>query len=432
MSFLERFFGIFWRDDASCGAPATPSGQALTPAAVRTVLIRWHEMIDAACGVSGYILRPLALRADAGISGGALIEALAGEGIARLAERRKAIVPVTPAQWRDADFARLAKPTIYFLVSAKDAPEPGLAALRELAAAIRAVGSPVAVDAAAYALNAGAGDFADLLLLGLEGASLADLEQQIRQAQANNPGLVVAVEGVSSWSEYRFLQSLGVALCVGSFVATFNDEEQVEKISQSRLVIIEMLKLLRQDGDSGDLAALAKRDPVVVLKLIEMANSPLSALSRRVSTLEEAIAVLGHDALYRWLALAMFRIDKGGDRDETIMLIALGRAAFLESLAAESDPHLAGELFLVGLFSLIDSLLQMPIEKILVNMYLPAAVIAVLLRREGIYARYLILAVEMEHGRLDNALSLCAALNIDSGKMLKGYRESRAWAANQA
>jgi EAL and modified HD-GYP domain-containing signal transduction protein len=158
----------------------------------------------------------------------------------------------------------------------------------------------------------------------------------------------------------------------------------------------------------------------------------LSGLSRRVTTLDEAIAVLGYDALYRWLALAMFQLDKSGSRDESLMLVALARAAFLEGLCPESDAKKGGELFLVGLFSLIDSLLKMPIDKIIASMYLSEDVTSVLLRREGPYARYLELAVAMEHGRVTQALSLCAAIGISTEKLVSCYRQSRTWAASDA
>jgi EAL and modified HD-GYP domain-containing signal transduction protein len=422
---------VFKREKNPPPAPQlrTLADEPAKPSPPRKVIVRWRELIDGASSITGYILCPVALGAETRISGSTLLEALADEGIAQLIERRKAIVPMTTGQWREADFRPWAKPNTFFLLAAKEAAGASIADFRETATAIHAAGGKVAVDAELFALNHDQAPFADMLLLGLEDASLAEVEKEIRRAGKQDPKLILAVEGVTSWEEYRFLQSLGVALCVGTFIATFNDEKRVEKISQSRLVVVEMLNMLRKDADGGEIAALAKRDPVVVLKLIEMANSPLSALSRRVSTLEEAIAVLGHDTLYRWLALAMFRIDKGGNRDETIMLIALGRAAFLESLCPESNPKMGGELFLVGLFSLIDTLLQMPIEKIIGSMYLSEDVRSVLLRREGRYAPYLFLAVEMEHGRLDSALSLCATIGIVPDRMLECYSESRVWAA---
>ncbi len=436
MSFLDRLFQIFKREDGVRQAAELPvqTARLASRPPPREVIVRWREIIDGACGIAGYFLCPAALAGASRISGAALIAALEDEGVGRLVEARMALVPVTAAQWEEADFGRLAKPNTFFLLAAKDAAGANIADFRQLAAACRGAGAKVAADADGDGLASDDDEaaFVDMLLLHLEGASLADLERRIRRAREQNPALLLAVDGVTSWHEYRLLQSLGVAFCIGSFIATLNDEHCVEKISQSRLVIIEMLNMLRKEADVADLAVQAKRDPVVVLKLLEMANSPLSGLSRRVTTLDEAIAVLGYNALYRWLALAMFQLDKSGKRDESLMLVALGRAAFLEALCPESEATKGGELFLVGLFSLIDSLLQMPVEKVIASMYLSEAVSSVLLRREGPYACYLQLAVAMEHGRVTQALTLCATMGISTEKLLKCYRESRTWAASDA
>ena len=75
--------------------------------------------------------------------------------------------------------------------------------------------------------------------------------------------------------------------------------------------------------------------------------------------------LLGRDAVYRRLTLAMFWIDAHGGRDQTLLVIALSRACFLEGLASEKDRKLAGELFLVGMLSVVDGLLGLPMVRVL-------------------------------------------------------------------
>jgi EAL and modified HD-GYP domain-containing signal transduction protein len=396
------------------------------------VAIIWQEMLDKCARISGYVLHPTSLLKGVNVSGTDLLEALENERIVQKAERRKFLIPITNDQWLAADFRRLASPNIYFLLSAKDfvaLPDSGW---NEQAKAIREAGSGVAVDIELFLSLNDASDFINCLLLDIQGTSLAGFEKKLGEIRQLSPSLAILVDGVSSWSEYRFLMSLGVSYCVGPFSTTPDDTEQAEQISQSRLVVIEMLNMLRGGGDISDIASVAKRDPAVVLKLLEMANSPLSGLSRRVSSIEEAVMLLGHDALYRWLSLAMFRIDGRGDRDKSLMIIALSRAAFLENLAPASNRQIAGELFLVGLFSLMDSLLSMPIDKILHKMHLPDQVESVLLKNEGPYARFLMLALAMERCKIDQAFSLCALIRIDPTQMVNSYSESMAWASADA
>lgn len=435
MGFFKKVFSVFRREETP--PPLTPfnaappvTAPAPAPAVrARRVAISWQEILDPDARIAAYLMQPASLIEGARPSGEALLDALHGEGIERLGERRKVLAPLTAAQWQEADFSRLFGANVFFYVSPDNARE-SQETLTTLAASIRQKGGKVAVDAMLIPPSGAGAVTADMLVLSLAGVSLPLFEQRLAALRQQYPGLPLLVKEVGSWSEYRFLLSLGVNFCSGAFTSSPDINEQVEGISQSRLVVLEMLNMLRQDADIADVAAEAKRDPGVVLKLIEMANSPLSGLSRKVVALEDAILLLGRDALYRWLALAMFRLDARGNRDESLMVIAISRAAFLESLAPENNRQLAGELFLVGLFSMIESLLQIPLAKILERLSLPVSVSDVLLRSEGPYARYLMLALAMERCRVEQALALAQQLGIDSGLMLENYSQSMAWATS--
>jgi c-di-GMP phosphodiesterase len=432
VSFFKRLFGFFARPEPPATAaktpPAAPQGGP-SPAAppAREVLISWHEMIDANSRIAGYLLRPNALRPGAGISGSQLLVALEGEKVMRMAETRPTLIPLSPEQWRSADFRPLIRPHTRFLIAGAGNADVG-SELEVIAAEICAAGGKLAVDlAGCRKINPA---LPNLLLLTNPGSELPGFEAEVRAIRQGAPQLLLAIDGVNSWSEHRYFLSLGIRYCIGGFAGQPDESEQTNRMSQSRLVIVEMLNQLRSDADLSEVAGTAKRDPAVVLKLLEMANSPLTGLSRRVANLEEAIMLLGRDALYRWLALAMFRIDASGGRDETLLTIALSRAGFLEALAPAGDTQAAGELFLVGLLSVIDSLLGLPMADILQKMRLPGAVASVLLRSEGPYARYLMLAMAMERCRIDQAVTLAGALEIDPVALMNGYSEAMAWATS--
>jgi c-di-GMP phosphodiesterase len=348
----------------------------------------------------------------------------------RMAESRPTLIPLSPEQWRSADFRPIIRPHTHFLLSnAGNSGDSAASSAHEaIAAEICSAGAKLAVDLAGSGKTGPTPS--NLLLLDNPGSELPGFEAEVRAIRQRSPQLALAIDGVNSWSEHRYFLSLGIRYCIGGFAGQVDESEQTNRMSQSRLIIVEMLNQLRSDADLSEVASTAKRDPAVVLKLLEMANSPLTGLSRRVANLEEAIMLLGRDALYRWLALAMFRIDASGGRDETLLTIALRHASFLEALAPAGDTQAAGELFLVGLLSVIDSLLGLPMADILQKMRLPAAVASVLLRSEGPYARYLMLAMAMERCRIDQAVTLAGALEIDPVALLNGYSQAMAWATS--
>lgn len=386
-------------------------------------------MLDAKSRLAGYILRPISLRpGGACVSGPEFLAALESEGLLRTLERRKVVLSVSPEQWHEGDLKRYISPNICFLFSLKDAPHWSADAWRAFVADVLAQGGRVAFDLPLFLNCQDNPACINSVLLDMQGVALAGFEQRLRTIARQMPGLELLVQGVATWDEFRFLNSLGVAFCIGAFATSRDESDQTAEIDQSRLVVVDMLNKLRADADLSVMANIAKRDPAVVLKLLQMANSPLSGLSRHVAALEEAIMFLGRDALYRWLSLALFRIGATSERDETLMVIALSRAAFMERLAPVNDRARADELFLVGLFSLMDRLLSMPVESVLEKIHLPEQVNAVLLHNEGPYVRFLLLAVAMERCRIDTALSLSALLGIDSSVMLDSYSQSMAWA----
>lgn len=444
MSFLSRLFGLFRKQekrapDRSTAATTSVSRPVAVPPAPtsatpqRRLAIGREEMLDAKSRLAGYVFRPVSLHVGmSSVAAPEFLDALEMEGIFRAQGQRKFILRITPEQWQFPGFDRFIAPNNAFLLSARDAPHWGTEEWAVLVAEIHAANGRVAVDSTLFLLLEGSSQFAEVLLLDIEGVALAGFEKHLRQIRQSKPSLQLAVTGVATWDEYRFLMSLGVSFCLGPFATSRDESDQSGEITQSRLVVIDMLNGLRAEKELSVIAEIAKHDPVVVLKLLQMANSPLSGLSRQVAALEEAMMFLGRDALYRWLSLAMFRIDASSERDEILMTIALSRAAFLENLAAEQNHAIADELFLVGLFSLMDRLFSMPVEKVLEKIHLPERVKAVLLNNEGPYVRYLLLAVAMERCRVEVAISISSALGIDSGKMLDSYSQSMAWAGSGA
>ena len=431
MSFFKRIFGAF-REEAAAPVKSVARAAPLeeVPEAPRSVAMTWKEMLDPSERIAAYILRPVALGSEETVSGSGLQEALRKENVLRLSERCKVLLPMTLAQWQAADFRPFISANLYFLLA--DAPgeqgESTASLAGPLIAEIVAVGGQLALGQEIHAGLSEPEKFSGLVLLDVAGAKLKGLEANIAQIRQTSPAAQLAADGVGTWSESRFLQSLSVALCAGAFTTSPDEGAQAGQISESRLVVVEMLNLLRRDAPNNEIAAVAKRDPGVVLKLIAMANSPLSGLSRQVATLEDVILVLGRDVVYRWLALAMFRLDQQSRRDETLMVIALSRASFLESLAPKNDKQMAGELFLVGLFSLLDSLLRMPLETAIARMNLPNKVVATLLKRPSPYTDYQTLALAIEGGKLKQGLLLCQKLGLEPAEVWSRYSEAMQWA----
>lgn len=430
MSLLKRLFGLFSGPDRKPDPPSASSVVAAPPAPppVRTprIFLGWSELIDAHASIAGYLLVPSALTPSGEITADNLLAALREENIERFASQRPLIVPMSASQWRTANFAPLIGRHSFFLIT--DLTELPLAEQQALSLDIRSAGARLAINHRAE-MSARHLPPIDLLIFNFHSEPLVGVEQTLLQLRQQNPRLLLVADEVRSWAEHRLCRSLGFDYCLGSFATTPDDEAQPGQISESRMVVIDMLNQLRSDNELGELAHTAMRDPAVVIKLLDMANSPVYGLTRKVANLEEAIMLIGRDALYRWLSIAFFHLDAGGGRDHTLLVLSLCRARLLEGLLRDSDRQRADELFLVGLLSVVDSLLGQPMADILSRIRLPDDVAAALIRNEGPYARYLQLALSMERCRLDHAVILAASMQISPSQLVDSYRDALAWAS---
>ncbi|MDD5248729.1 MAG: HDOD domain-containing protein [Rhodocyclaceae bacterium] len=385
-------------------------------------MLQREEMLDARGRLSGYRFSCKVIDARAPLAPGAYLAALRAANVRAFAERRLAVIAVHLNEWLSEDFASLTGPHTVFQVDVA----PTLAVTADWLAGlqrIRQCGAGLALSRLEHTpAFASALALATLGIIDFSAYTFENFERTLKQLRAAFPGLALAAENVRSWPERRLCVALGAEYALGDFLSSPDLEEQGDKLNEGRLVLIEMLNLLRKDADPNALAQMAKRDPGIAVHLLSMANSPVSGLANPVAGIDQAIMVLGREMLYRWLAVSVFRAGSGSDRDEALLEVALARGRFLELVAlAVVSKEEADELFLVGLLSFADVLLGVPMAELVARINLPAAVEDVLLRSEGRYGRYLMLTLMVEKGIADKAAGLALALGLDP-ETLDAYR----------
>jgi EAL and modified HD-GYP domain-containing signal transduction protein len=424
-SFPETPFGP--KDSTPQEEQAAEAELANTPVEI-PVLVHRDEILDGRSRIAGYRFTVRYCDHDTAPSVAAVVAALQDENLVDFAQRRLALIPISGREWWTSKLRQLITPNTTFLIEVP-ADQGGAGDLANVLADIREAGGKAALRSAVFASGDKLAPLTDLVLIDFRAYSVENLESFVTKLASEHAGIAIAVDGIQSWPEHRMCQAMGAKYSLGGFAAQPEHLEQGEKLNQSRLVLIEMLNLLRREADVGELAEVAKRDPAIAMKIVGMANSPGAGLASAVASLEQAIMALGRDTIYRWLSLSMFRAGSNSGRDEALLELALCRARFLELVATGSRPKKeCDELFLVGLLSLLDSLLGMPIAKVLEKLNLPQRVADVLLKSEGPYGRYLMLALAMEKNRSEQADRLARELGIEFEALEKSSAASLAWA----
>ncbi|MDR3395875.1 MAG: HDOD domain-containing protein, partial [Parasulfuritortus sp.] len=140
-----------------------------------------------------------------------------------------------------------------------------------------------------------------------------------------------------------------------------------------------------------------KRNAALTYRLLRYINSPANGLDQPMASIGHALMWLGHEPLYRWLSLLLFSSGQQDGRDQALLRNALVRARFMENLGRERlDRSQRGGLFIVGILSHLDVLLDRPMAEALAPLRLSEAMTDALLELKGLYAPYLKLAMACE------------------------------------
>ncbi|MBA4176796.1 MAG: histidine kinase [Leptothrix sp. (in: Bacteria)] len=162
--------------------------------------------------------------------------------------------------------------------------------------------------------------------------------------------------------------------------------------------VMALINGVEKERPVGELEAVLKRDPTLAFRLMRYLNSPAFGLSVEVNSFGHALMLLGYQRLKRWLALLLASSAKGSNA-KPVMHAAVRRGLLMEELAREqADGEMRGEMFICGVFSLLDQLLQQPFDELLPNVPVPERVQQALRGVGGPYHPYLELvkAIEQE------------------------------------
>lgn len=261
-------------------------------------------------------------------------------------------------------------------------------------------------------------------------SSKADFAVQARQyALIKNLPVQKVARNIASWQDYDACVSLGFNFLTGPFQLMSRPDSASKGLNTSQILIVQLLEMVRKNADVRQIELVLKRDPVISYKLLRYINSAGFGLGCEIESLRHAVQVLGYTPLYRWLSVLLATAGTSKSA-QLLMQTAIIRGRFTELLGDTFLPKAETEnLFVAGLFSLLDRLLGMPMGEVLDKIQLPEAMSQALLAREGIYGDFLALAEACERGA-GCAGRLAASLQIDATQVSQKHLQALAWAKN--
>jgi c-di-GMP-related signal transduction protein len=260
----------------------------------------------------------------------------------------------------------------------------------------------------------------------------ADVGAQARTYAALKQSTVgMVARPVSNWRDFDACASLGLNAFVGKLHLTPRPSTDNQGLNPAQTIIMQLMQMVRQNADIAQLEAVLKRDATLSYKLLRFINSAGFGVGREVQSLRQALTLLGYSPLYRWLTLLLATASTSGYSPVLLeTAVVRGRLAELLGQAALGASE-AENIFVAGMFSLLDRLLGIPMQEVLANIQLSDEVVAALLARSGKYGQYLALAEACELNS-DLVASLAASLKLSPEEVNKAHLSALAWAQNIA
>jgi EAL and modified HD-GYP domain-containing signal transduction protein len=162
--------------------------------------------------------------------------------------------------------------------------------------------------------------------------------------------------------------------------------------------IVKLIHQVDKEEPIEKLEATLKLDPPLAFKLLRFINSPAFGLRVEIGSFRHAIMMLGYKRLKRWLALLLATASKDVNL-KPVMFAAVRRGLLMEELVRSSgDEEMRNEMFICGVFSLLDRMFQQPFAQLLDTIPVPERVHEALANSTGPYQPYieLVQAVEGE------------------------------------
>lgn len=255
----------------------------------------------------------------------------------------------------------------------------------------------------------------------------ADVVSSLAQLAHKHTSAQLIAEKVETAEQYELVAGLGIKLFQGYWFA-----KPVmltgQTVRPAQATIIQLINLVRQQASTADIEEVLKRDPTLSFNLLRFINSAGFGLSCEITSFRHAIMMLGLKKLFRWAALLMTTSRTGGAAS-AVGSMAVVRGRLMELLAAELLPQEeCDNAFVVGVFSLLDTMLGMPLNKVLDSISLPESVVNALLHNTGILAPFLELTKACESA--DDAVfaRTADALQLTNQQVNWAHLQALVWA----
>jgi EAL and modified HD-GYP domain-containing signal transduction protein len=267
-------------------------------------------------------------------------------------------------------------------------------------------------------------------IIGIEtrGKEIEKLQADMAKARQYN-ALLLAAE-VQDRELYEICRDLKFLLFSGPFFK-HPDKVTVRKLSSNEILRFKILRTVEtEDPEIRQIAKAIQSDATISFRLLAFLNSAAFAFHKRIESIHQAVSLLGWYNVKNWLQVILLT-DMGQSKEaKELVLLSAQRGMFMECIARDHNfwgfnPE---SLHLLGLFSLMDALIGIPMAEIVGHLPIDNKLKAALCRESNNeYVPLLQLAQYLEEAGWADAEAMIQQLNLDRSKVMSAFQKSINW-----
>lgn len=268
-------------------------------------------------------------------------------------------------------------------------------------------------------------EVADFIKIDFLATSLAEqkrLGQKFRKLR-----IPVLAEKVETREQFERARDMGYELFQGYF---FCRPEMVSRrrVPENKALYLQLLRVAtRPEIDLTDIGDLIKHEVSLSYRLLRYLNSPLFGFIGEIHSIPHALRLLGERAIQKWVSLVCVAA-MGEDKPGELVRMPLVRARFCELLAEAADMEpVAGDLFLLGLLSLLDALLNLPLAELMAGLPVDEEIKNALFGRPSRFRPLFEVALDYETGTWEQLTASSQAVGLDENRIPELFESALVW-----
>jgi c-di-GMP-related signal transduction protein len=268
--------------------------------------------------------------------------------------------------------------------------------------------------------------FVKFLKIDVRSMSTAAAATLVKRFSAGNAKVIA--EKVESAEAFKEAKAAGFSLFQGYYFCR-PITCKATALPQRKLAYMQLLTALRQPNVGvREIEEIVKHDVSLSYRVLRCVNSAAFGLRSEVTSIRQALVMIGIAPIRKWVSVwSIAGLTSGGTSE--LATVSLLRARCCELLGEKLGGRVAdSEMFLLGLCSLLDAILDRPLEEAVADLPLPADVRTALLGGDNVPRQILDVVIAYENGNWDEALEKARALGLAEDSPATVYSDALKWA----